>query len=135
MVPASDNGHRGQPNYCGEQEKADDYQCFKDPAHRRAPVYTLVRVLKRDPQREMQISQRSFSERWVPHMSSQLEETAFHYFYIPEHCFFRAFVISFKRCQIPRGCRVCPATDLVKHKCAAQLTHGGWTGIIQPAHR
>ncbi len=51
MVSATNHGHRGQPNDCGEQEKANNYQCFKDPAHRRAPVYTLVRVLKRDPQR------------------------------------------------------------------------------------
>jgi hypothetical protein len=72
----------------------------------------------------MQISRRSFSRRRVRHMSSQLEETAFYYFYIPERYFFRAFVISFKRCQIPRGCRVCPATDLVKHKCVGQLTCG-----------
>lgn len=51
MVSATNHGHRGQPNYCGEQEKAGNYQCFKDPGHRRAPVYTPVRVLKRDPQR------------------------------------------------------------------------------------
>jgi hypothetical protein len=51
MVSASNHGHRGQPNHRGEQEKAGNYQYFKDPVHRRAPVYTLVRVLKRDPQR------------------------------------------------------------------------------------
>jgi hypothetical protein len=77
MMSATNHGQRGQPNHSGEQEKADNYQCFKDPAHRRAPVYTLVRVLKRDPQRECKINQRSVSERWIPHKSSQFEEAAF----------------------------------------------------------
>jgi len=48
MVSASNHNHRGQPHHCDEQEKANHYQCLIDPTHhRRAPVYTLTRVLKR----------------------------------------------------------------------------------------
>jgi hypothetical protein len=38
---ASSHDYGGQADYGDQQEKADNYECLKDPAHRRAPVYTL----------------------------------------------------------------------------------------------
>jgi hypothetical protein len=57
--------HCGYANYGDKQEKADNYKCFKDPTHRRAPVYTLSRVLKRIRNANCKINQRSVGERRV----------------------------------------------------------------------
>ena len=86
------------PDHGGEQEKADNYKCLKDPGHRCAPVYTPARVPQEDPQREYakSVDVQSVNVGCLI-KSSQFEETDFHWLPHPERCFVRAFVISFRR--------------------------------------
>jgi hypothetical protein len=57
---------------------------LKYASHRRAPISTPERVLKRIRNAKYKISQRSINETLGYHKSFQLEETAFHLLYIPE---------------------------------------------------
>ena len=71
MVSASNHDQGGHAHHGGEQEKADNYKCLKDPGHRCAPVYTLERVPQEDPQREYAKSVDVQSERRFLIKSSQ----------------------------------------------------------------
>src|SRR4029450_6245322 len=95
---------------------------------RRSPSRSCLHAsacTQEDPQRGKSKSANVQSvKRWVPQKSFQLEETAFHFSTFRNWRFVRAFVISFKRCRIPRDCRVCLATASVKHKSADRPSHG-----------
>jgi hypothetical protein len=67
MVSASNHDQGGHAHHGGEQEKANNNKCLKDPGHRCAPVYTLARVPQEDPQREYAKSVDVQSERLVLH--------------------------------------------------------------------
>jgi hypothetical protein len=79
MVSASNHDQGGHADDGGEQEKADNYKCLKDPGHRCAPVYTPARVHQEDPQREyaQSVDVQSVNVGFLI-KSSQSEETDFH---------------------------------------------------------
>jgi hypothetical protein len=115
VVSASNHDQGGHTHHRGEQEKADNYKCLKNPGHRCAPVYTLARVPQEDPQREY-ANQPTFSQNVGFFIkSSQSRKTDFHWLLHPE-LFRPGFRHIVQAWQIPRDCRVCLALAPVKHK-------------------